>query len=333
MKSQLGFLTSKWIDDCTIQEYKTEFSFFSDPKNESNMECIPEEALAFENKAYLSLQFPASATVTAAAVDSGFESYEDVKSKNMYENVENLKENLEKIQDEDESYENIEPPPNYQNIDFTPPLIPPPNYQEEPSEPTETYENLKFNSLIETHDETYQNIQFAEKNPKATPVYATLKKGPLNGAPLVDPEGVEDDSPVYENYDFQEEAIYQNMVVKRAVGSGSRKLIPATASARRQSVPARPSTSEVYAQVKLLRRSVQEVNAMLEQQPKRSELIRQRTKELEINNSTSHFTRSSNTASVKRSSNFKSILNKFNVMATTSEPETAPASNQRLMKN
>ena len=89
---------------------------------------------------------------------------------------------------------------------------------------------------------------------------------------------------------------------------------------RRQSAPARPHTSDVYAQVKILRRSVQEVNAMLE--PKKSELILQRTKELENAEcaAATNFTRrSSNTASVKRSSNFKSILNKFNVMQSTNE--------------
>ena len=89
---------------------------------------------------------------------------------------------------------------------------------------------------------------------------------------------------------------------------------------RRQSAPARPQSSDVYAQVKILRKSVQEVNAMLE--PKKSELILQRTKELEnaeCSGSTNFTRRSSNTASVKRSSNFKSILNKFNVMTSTNE--------------
>ena len=65
---------------------------------------------------------------------------------------------------------------------------------------------------------------------------------------------------------------------------------------------------------------MQEVNAMLE--PKKSELILQKTKELEnaevaASNPTNFTRRSSNTASVKRSSNFKSILNKFNVMQTS----------------
>ena len=67
---------------------------------------------------------------------------------------------------------------------------------------------------------------------------------------------------------------------------------------------------------------MQEVNAMLE--PKKSELILQKTKELEnaevaASNPTNFTRRSSNTASVKRSSNFKSILNKFNVMTSTNE--------------
>ena len=82
---------------------------------------------------------------------------------------------------------------------------------------------------------------------------------------------------------------------------------------RRQSAPAR--TGDVYAQVKMLKRSVQEVNALIE--PKRSDFILQRTKELEKEVTNTTFTRSVNTASVKRSSNFKSILNKFNVMQSS----------------
>ena len=115
------------------------------------------------------------------------------------------------------------------------------------------------------------------------------------------------------------------MVVKKG------KLIPATNNNngkkhennnnnnnnRRQSAPARPN-GDVYAQVKMLKQSVQEVNALIE--PKRSDLILQRTKELETVNTSTHFTRSVNTASVKRSSNFKSILNKFNVMSTNTTP-------------
>ena len=101
------------------------------------------------------------------------------------------------------------------------------------------------------------------------------------------------------------------MVVKKG------KLMPANNNNnnnnRRQSAPAR--TGDVYAQVKMLKRSVQEVNALME--PKRSDFILQRTKELEKEVTSTTFTRTVNTASVKRSSNFKSILNKFNVMQSS----------------
>ena len=78
---------------------------------------------------------------------------------------------------------------------------------------------------------------------------------------------------------------------------------------------------------------MQEVNAMLE--PKKSELIMQRTKELENAEcaAATNFTRrSSNTASVKRSSNFKSILNKFNVMQTSTTTEETPLNQQPCKK-
>lgn len=229
------------------------------------MDCIPEENLAFDNKSYISVNFP--------PIDSGLDSYEEVKTFEApsYENI------------EEECYEKIEPPLNYQNIEFVPPppmLMSLPNLN---SEEGETYENLKFNSLTP---------------PKSPPIYATPNKTPKI-----------EESPVYENYDFQEQAIYQNIKVEK-----SGKMMPV--NSRRLSAPAKPSTSDVYAQVKMLRRSVQEVNAMLEPS-KRSELVRQRTKELSISgNNTNFVRRSSNTASVKRSSNFKSILNKFNVMST-----------------
>merc|ERR1712066_183233 len=126
--------------------------------------------------------------------------------------------------------------------------------------------------MPELREESYENVDFQ----KEIPVYAVPKK--LSHTPSV---AFEEEAPVYENYDFQEEAIYQNMVLNR-----SGKLLPAKVNQqqdierdRRQSAPARPQTSDVYAQVKILRRSVQEVNAMLE--PKKSELILQRTKELE----------------------------------------------------
>ena len=98
---------------------------------------------------------------------------------------------------------------------------------------------------------------------------------------------------------------------------------------RRQSAPAR--TGDVYAQVKMLKRSVQEVNALIE--PKRSDFILQRTKELEKEAMTSTtFTRTVNTASVKRSSNFKSILNKFNVM-NQSSPSSSTITTAKVVEN
>ena len=130
---------------------------------------------------------------------------------------------------------------------------------------------------------------------------------------------------------FQEEAIYQNMVLNQG------KLMPANNNNntknennnRRQSAPAR--TGDVYAQVKMLKRSVQEVNALIE--PKRSDFILQRTKELEKEAMTSTtFTRTVNTASVKRSSNFKSILNKFNVM-NQSSPSSSTITTAKVVEN
>ena len=183
------------------------------------MECIPEEAVtAFDNQAYIGINFP------QASADSGFASYEEVASKQKfvhqkYENVdfresptplENIEENrFPSYEDlEEESYENIEPPLNYQNVDFVmplpPPILPPPTLQSLPNlsnhnNEAESYENLQFQSLT---DPTSNKI----------PVYAisTKKK---NSAPIAMDE---EEAPVYENYDFQEEAIYQNMLVNRS---------------------------------------------------------------------------------------------------------------------
>lgn len=195
---------------------------------------------------------------------------------------------------------------------------------------------------------------------KAVPIYATLKKG-LLGAPIAIQE--EEDttaSPVYENYDFQEEAIYQNMVVC-SKGNG---LVPATLKGhRRRSAPAKVVGSkkinsgttttnyngDVYAQVKFLRMSVQEVNALIKTKEatttakvtnynatgipnlrstssrsnlRSTDLVCKRTKELDkiVNYSSddtnnSSFARTANSGSVKRSSNFRAILSRFNVMS------------------
>ena len=104
---------------------------------------------------------------------------------------------------------------------------------------------------------------------------------------------------------LQEEAIYQNMIV-----SPKGRMVPAK----------NVKSSDVYAQVKFLKMSVQEVNAIIEEEvpnlSKRSELVIQRAKQLDENSKISqNFARTANTGSVKRSSNFKSILYKFNVMS------------------
>ena len=194
----------------------------SENNKDKNMECIPEEATtAFDNQTYQSLNYHPQTS------DSGFDSYEEVtnskqKHPQKYENVDFDKTPEEKEPDEtdfpsyenledEQSYENIEPPLNYQNIEFAlplpPPVLPPPtSLQSLPnlSHDAEAYENLQFQSLTET-------------SPKI-PVYAisTKKK---NSAPIAMEE---EEAPVYENYDFQEEAIYQNMLVNR-----TGKLIPA----------------------------------------------------------------------------------------------------------
>ena len=187
------------------------------------MECIPEEATtAFDNQTYQSLNYhPQTA-------DSGFDAYEEVtnskqKHPQKYENVDFDKTpekeepdetdfpSYENLEDE-QSYENIEPPLNYQSIEFAiplpPPVLPPPtSLQSLPnlSHDAEAYENLQFQSLTDT-------------TPTKIPVYAISSKK-KNSAPIAMEE---EEAPVYENYDFQEEAIYQNMLVNR-----TGKLIPA----------------------------------------------------------------------------------------------------------
>ena len=92
-----------------------------------------------------------------------------------------------------------------------PAILPPPTLQSLPNlsnhnNESESYENLQFQSLTEPISSN-----------KIIPVYAisTKKK---NSAPIAMEE---EEAPVYENYDFQEEVIYQNMLVNR-----SGKLLP-----------------------------------------------------------------------------------------------------------
>lgn len=152
------------------------------------MDSIPEELLAdasnqqlaFDNQAYLGLTFHAQ----DSGLDSAPSSFDDEAP--AYENI--------------EKYENIDPPLNYQNLDFS-------SQQNQLAEETsaEEYENLKFEEEEELlFQSTYQNVDFANQPFKATPVYATLKKAPL-GAPIAKAEGEdeEEEGPVYENYDFQ----------------------------------------------------------------------------------------------------------------------------------
>ena len=199
------------------------------------MECIPEEGpkSAYDNQAYISIIQP---------VDSGFDSYENIQHPEDYPSYENL---------EDESYEKIDPPKSYQSSKFSSP----------PSPLIESYENLSFQSPTEP----YQNLIFqnekSEPKKQSIPVYATLKKAPMN---VPKNEMEEEDSPVYENYDFHEQAIYQNVVVKE----GKMR----TVSEAKATDVHRSKSTDVYAQVRMLRRSVQEVNSLLEQ-PKKSELI------------------------------------------------------------
>ena len=132
--------------------------------------------MAFDNRAYLSLSFPQ---------DSGFDSYEPVKEKQFYENVKEAEEedfpSYENIEGSSESYENIRDPSspkqqlNYQNLDF----IPPPPI---------------LKSMPELREESYENVDFQ----KEIPVYAVPKK--VNHTPSV---ALEEEAPVYENYDFQ----------------------------------------------------------------------------------------------------------------------------------
>ena len=128
--------------------------------------------MAFDNRAYLSLSFPQ---------DSGFDSYEPVREKQFYENVE------EEGEDEDfPSYENIEGSESYENICQAPQNSLKVNYQ-----------NLEFvppppilKSMPELREENYENVDFEHK----IPVYAVPKKLSLPA---------NEEAPVYENYDFQ----------------------------------------------------------------------------------------------------------------------------------
>ena len=167
---------------------------------------IPEEMIAFDNQAYHSLN-----------LDSGFDS-----SPSSYENVprsidtseepsyENIDEDLEAL-----SYENIEPPLTYQNKSLEENRLPSCQFEE--------YENLKFQQKTEIgpipppppnttlpQKGANSNLKDSPKPVhKAIPVYATCKKTPKITLAETEDEAddFEEESPVYENYDFQVQLI------------------------------------------------------------------------------------------------------------------------------
>ena len=170
----------------------------------SRMSTISEEFdnVAFENRAYKSIPFPgfpdstsgqnyenvvtgSSAATAAAVVGDSF--YENVLNLSNYENV---------------VVDNLEAADNGKVVKQVP-------------EPVSTYQNVLFQRPGSNDDELfYQNVSFARQN--------NADKSERNNNCLTrDPV----DFPDYENYDFEEESVYQNMIVTE-----NKKLVPASSS-------------------------------------------------------------------------------------------------------
>ena len=160
--------------------------------------------VAFDNHAYKSMPFP------------GLE----VASKQNYENVEPIG---------DCFYENVLNLSNYENV-------PNANYENVPGKVVKpvpgqvsTYQNVTFNgSPGDDHLQLfYQNVEFGRSD-------KCSKKSEKNNNCLTK----SDDIPEYENFDFEEESVYQNMIVTE-----QKKMIPASMALSEQQVSSSLSTN------------------------------------------------------------------------------------------
>jgi hypothetical protein len=172
-------------------------------KSSIQMETIAEEFdIAFDNKVYNDLPFPSEKNA-----DCNYENVQRVSrinSDSFYENVPDLS-----------TYENVSEP--YQNVTSAGKLS---------SVETSSYQNVIYgqSKIPNISDELfYQNVSFAN------PIKAqSVSKLPETNNNCVTPKSktvLSEAIPEYENVDFEEEAVYQNMIV-----TDQRKLVPAPPS-------------------------------------------------------------------------------------------------------
>ena len=186
------------VDDATNDVRASKKSDESDDST-SRMSTISEEFdnVAFENRAYKSVTFPGTLDLTSGQnyenVVNGSSAAAAAVGDSFYENVLNLSNYENVVVDSFETGKVVKPVP----------------------EPASTYQNVLFQHPESNDDELfYQNVAFAHPN-------NTNKPERNNNCLTRD----HDDFPDYENYDFEEESVYQNMIVTE-----HKKLVPATSS-------------------------------------------------------------------------------------------------------
>lgn len=210
-----------------------------------------------------------------------------------------------------EGYENVQP--SYENVNV---FNSRPNYNQD-----ESYENVDITGA----QPEYQNVDFVK-----------LKK----------PPSAED---IYENYDFQEDtAVYQNMYARRGRLSAVKPPRRRGSNGRVQPVPPPPTLpqEDVYAKVKFLRQSIEEVNDMLRSPPtkevteakptdlnrptkaKSSNLTKStmvlKGVSTDVSNSTSFKAKSTdclNRGPAERSQQFKALVSRFNSFSNSETPK------------
>ena len=167
----------------------------AESKSSIQMETIAEELdIAFDNKVYNELPFPASSKLP----DCNYENVR-INSDSFYENVPDLS-----------TYENVSEP--YENVVAGKPV----------SGEMSCYQNVvcgQSKTANASEELFYQNVSFANPTKSKLPETNNNCLAPNNKTVL------SEKIPEYENFDFEEEAVYQNMVV-----TDQRKMVPAPLS-------------------------------------------------------------------------------------------------------
>ena len=290
-------------------------------KKKEEMITIDEEAshkanlLAFDNKAYgiRGARYDDQDEDLLARIqqDSGFESATDFVLPGSYENIEHRVVKINPVYENEESlsgdpsdldsefsepYENVsvpEPDRTYQNMNLS---------NQPPKLPEKKRKKLYPSDFGVRQKVLYQNLDFAlPKSKKATPIKPSRRSTAKDVKDSVQSitKSIRDleeedkvESPVYENYNFGEQTVYQNIVSSR---SHKGRMVPAVDS-KNSKINSRSKANfilfhnlevsqdsklddDVYAQVKFLRKTVEEVNSLLETEGDSKKRTRSQTRD------------------------------------------------------